>query len=478
MTLLSPARLLASVLPARLRVVPPPSPHAASGPGPQGSGFRNGFSALAHRNYRLYIGGQVVSQVGSWMQSVSQPWLVLTLGGTPLQLASVLALQFLPPAFLAPLGGVLADRVDKRRALMAVQVLALAQAGTLFALVVTGNVQMWHIYVLAAVLGRANAVDMPLRHSFVAELVPPRDLMNAIALNSAAFNSARIIGPAVAGVLIAVVGLAWSFGINAISYFAVLAGLWLMVGSQLHRDVGVRQQPPVLRSLREGVHYATSTPIVLWPLVLLFGMATFGMNFQTLLPLLARDTLMLGADGYGALYAAMGVGSLFGSLSLAFLGNRRPLMPFMIGGGVAFVAFEIVFGMSRALPLVFGSAMLVGLFSMLMVNTINVTIQSNVNHALRGRIMSLYTTVFAGSAPVGGLLAGFMAETIGAPAAFIIGASAAGVFVVLVGWQLLRRFGLYRISAGTPVSEMDGPIPVIAPPALEGEPEGPVSAAS
>jgi MFS family permease len=143
---------------------------------------------------------------------------------------------------------------------------------------------------------------------------------------------------------------------------------------------------------------------------------------------------------------------------------------------VAFVAFEIVFGMSRALPLVFGSVMLVGLFSMLMVNTINVTIQSNVNHALRGRIMSLYTTVFAGSAPVGGLLAGFMAETVGAPAAFIIGASAAGVFVVLVGWQLLRRFGLYRINAGTPVSEMDGPIPVIAPP-IDREPKGPLSAA-
>lgn len=411
------------------------------------------------------MGGQVISQVGSWMQSVSQPWLVLTLGGTPLQLASVIALQFLPPAFLAPLGGVLADRIDKRRALMVVQVLALAQAATLFALVLTGSVELWHIYVLAAVLGVANAVDMPLRHSFVAELVPQRDLMNAIALNSAAFNTARIVGPAVAGVLIAIVGLAWSFGINAVSYLAVLVGLWMMSTGALHREHARTEHAPVFRSLAEGFRYATSTPIVFWPLVLLFGMATFGMNFQTLLPLLARDTLGMQADGYGALYAAMGVGSLVGSLSLAFLGNRRPLLPFMIGGGVAFVVLEVAFGLSRALPLVFGSIILIGLFSMLMVNTINVTIQSNVDHALRGRIMALYTTVFAGSAPVGGLFAGFLAETIGAPAAFIVGALGGGVFVVLVGWQLLSRFDLYAISAGTPVSEMDRPMPVPPPPA-------------
>jgi MFS family permease len=455
---------MAGVLPRRLRVVPPPSPHSTSGPGPQGGGFRSGFSALAHRNYRLYMGGQVISQVGTWMQSVSQPWLVLTLGGTPLQLASVLALQFLPPAFLAPLGGVLADRIDKRRALRAAQGLALLPAATLFVLVITGAVELWHISVLAAVLGVANAVDMPLRHSFVAELVPQRDLMNAIALNSASFNTARIVGPAVAGVLIALVGLAWSFGINAISYLAVLAGLWMMSTSELHRDNLRIEHAPVRRSLVEGFRYATSTPIILWPLVLLFGMATFSMNFQTLLPLLARDTLGMQADGYGALYAAMGVGSLVGSLSLAFLGNRRPLLPFMIGGGIAFVLLELGFGLSRALPLVFGSIVFIGLFSMLMVNTINVTIQSNVNHALRGRIMALYTTVFAGSAPVGGLFAGFLAETIGAPGAFIVGALGGGVFVVLVGWQLLRRFDLYAINAGTPVSELAAPMPAASPP--------------
>jgi predicted MFS family arabinose efflux permease len=305
---------------------------------------------------------------------------------------------------------------------------------------------------------------MPLRHSFVAELVPQRDLMNAIALNSASFNTARIVGPAVAGVLIALVGLAWSFGINAISYLAVLAGLWMMSTSELHRDNLRIEHAPVRRSLVEGFRYATSTPIILWPLVLLFGMATFSMNFQTLLPLLARDTLGMQSVCYGALYAAMGVGSLVGSLSLAFLGNRRPLLPFMIGGGIAFVLLELGFGLSRALPLVFGSIVFIGLFSMLMVNTINVTIQSNVNHALRGRIMALYTTVFAGSAPVGGLFAGFLAETIGAPGAFIVGALGGGVFVVLVGWQLLRRFDLYAINAGTPVSELAGPMPAAPPP--------------
>lgn len=471
-----PSRLLAGVLPPRLRVVPrrSGSSTAPSGPSPAGGGFRRGFSAFAHRNYRLYFGGQVISQVGTWMQSVSQPWLVLELGGTPLQLASVLALQFLPPAFLAPLAGVLADRIDKRRALMLVQVLAVLQATTLFTLVVTGNIQLWHVYVLAAMIGIVNAMDMPFRHSFAAELVPPRDLMNAIALNSAAFNSARIVGPAIAGLLIAWFGTAWSFAINAVTYLAVLIGLWLMDAAGLHRDTRPQVHAPVLSSLREGVSYAVSTPIVLWPLVLLAGMATFGMNFQTLLPIFARDTLALGADGYGALYAAMGAGSLVGSLSLAFTGSRRPLLPFMIGGGVAFVLLEIVFGFTRALPFVYSSILLIGLCSMVMVNTINVTIQSNVTHALRGRVMALYTTVFAGSAPLGGLFAGFLAETWGAPVAFIVGALGAGVFVALVGWQLLRRFDFASVVGGG-----RGPDPALWPlpaPSGDGEPGRQVSA--
>lgn len=469
-------RLLSAVRPPRLRVVPPATPDsAASGPGPRRGGFRGGFSALRHRNYRLYFGGQTVSQIGAWMQTVTQPWLVLELGGTPLQLASVLALQFLPPAFLAPLGGVMADRLDKRRTLIAVQLLAAAQASALFVLIFTGNIQLWHVFVLAAVLGVVNAGDMPFRHSFAAELVPRKDLMNAIALNSASFNSARIVGPAVGGLLIAWFGTAWSFGINAVTYLAVVIGLWLMDARRLHREPAKNDHLPVWTSLREGIRYATSTPIVLWPLVLLLGMASFGMNFQTLLPLFARETLGLAADGYGALFAAMGVGSLIGSLAMAFMGSRRPLLPVMLGGGIAFAVLEAVFAFARAVPLVLIISLLIGLFSMLMVNTINVTIQSNVEHALRGRVMSLYTTVFAGSAPLGGLFAGFVAEVWGAPAAFAAGAVGAAAFVLFVGWQLLNRYDPRRLTAGSPAVELAGPTREVLPTA-DSEPGGRASA--
>src|SRR5918999_1230739 len=192
---------------------------------PPGGGLRRGFAALRHPNYRYWISGQIVSLVGTWMQTVSQPWLVLLLGGTPLQLGTVLALQYAPSLVLAPLGGVLADRVDKRRALMVANAVASVEAAVLFTLTFTGVVQIWHVMVLATVLGLVNAVEMPLRQAFAAELVPRRDLMNAIALNSATFNVARIVGPGVAGLTLALFGPAVNFAINAFSYLAVLLGL-------------------------------------------------------------------------------------------------------------------------------------------------------------------------------------------------------------------------------------------------------------
>src|SRR5919106_3312083 len=284
---------------------------------PPGGGLRRGFAALRHPNYRYWISGQIVSLVGTWMQTVSQPWLVLLLGGTPLQLGLVLALQYAPAMILAPLGGVLADRVDKRRALLVTQSTAMVQAIVLFALTFAGVVEIWHVLVLALVLGLVNAVDMPIRQSFAAELVPREDLMNAIALNSASFNLARVIGPAIAGVTLAAWGPSFNFGFNAVSYLAVLVSLAVMDVHRLNRMEPPDERTPVLASLVEGLRFARRTPLVLWPLVLLGGISLFGMNFQTLLPLFARNTLSLDADGYGALFAAMGLGSLGGSLSLA-----------------------------------------------------------------------------------------------------------------------------------------------------------------
>lgn len=435
--------------PPRLRLVgaeeaPPDLPVEAAAPAPA-SAWRRGLAALRHRNYRLFWFGQIVSLIGTWMQSVSLPWLVLLLGGSPLQLGTVLALQFAPAMFLAPLGGVLADRVDKRKTLMATQVVAMLQAGILFTLTLTGVVEIWHVMLLATMLGFVSAIEMPVRQAFAAELVPRRDLVNAIALNSASFNLARVIGPAVAGLALAFYGPAFNFGINAVSYLAVLIGLWRMNPDELHRMERPARFDSVRRSLSEGIGYAMRTPTVLWPLVLLGGMSIFGMNFQTLLPLFARDTLGLGAEGYGALFAVMGAGSLIGSLSLAFAGSRRPMLALMLGGALSFVVFELILGLTRTPAAAYPLIMVIGFSSMVMVNTINVTIQNSVSHELRGRVMSLYVTVFAGSAPIGGFFAGAVAEVWGAPAGFLLGATISVLFVALVGWQLVVR---HRADAG------------------------------
>jgi MFS family permease len=429
-------------MPPQLRVVrrpSVPSPVPAPRHPRRGGGLRSGFSALRHRNFRLYISGQIVSLIGTWMQSVSQPWLVLLLGGSPLELATVMALQFAPSLLLAPVGGVLADRIDKRKALMATQFTAMVETSALFVLTFTGVVQIWHIFLLAFILGLVRAVDSPVRQAFAAEMVPREDLVNAIALNSATFNAARVIGPAIAGVTLALWGPAFNFALDGVTYIAVLAGLKMMNPSELHRVERPDAFASVWSSIGEGIHYSWRTPTVRWPLILLAGTATFGMNFQTLLPLFTKFTLGMGAEGYGALYAAMGLGSLIGSLSLAFAGSRRPLLGMILGGGIVFAIFELILGLVPTIAVSFPVIVVVGLASMLMVNTINVTVQHGVPHELRGRVMSLYVMVFAGSAPIGGYFAGALAELFGADVAFIIGALFASIFVGLFAHQLFWR---------------------------------------
>jgi MFS family permease len=380
------------------------------------------------------------------MQSVSQPWLVLELGGSAFQVGTVIALQFAPALFLAPIGGVLADRFDKRGLLLVTQALAMLQAATLFGLTFSGVVEIWHIQLLALILGVTSAFDMPVRQSFVAEVVPREDLLQAIALNSASFNLARVVGPAIAGVALEVFGSAFNFGVNTLTYTAVLGCLLLIDGTTLHRVPVPLVRPSIRFSLAEGVRYAVGNPNVLWLLVLLGGMSIFAMNFQVLLPLFARFTLGLDAGGFGALFAAMGVGSLGGSLVLAFMGERRPRLRLILGGGVAFLAAEVVLGLVRVPAIAYPVVALVGLASMLMVNTINASVQRSVPDALRGRVMALYVTVFAGSGPLGGLFAGGVAQLLGPPAGFILGAVLASIFLVLAAWGL----GVFRSDAARP----------------------------
>ncbi len=435
MTIPELPRRIARAVPAMTRSTRRPD-GAAQLPPARGGGVTRGFVAMRHANYRRYWFGQIGSLVGAWMQSVALPWLVLQLGGSPLQLGLVMAFMFGPSMFLAPLGGVLADRVDKRRTLIAVNAIAMLQASTLFVLAATGVVEIWHVYLLALAAGLVHAVEMPVRQSFVAELVPREDLVNAIAMSSTSFNLSRVVGPAVAGVTIAAFGVASNFGVNAISYLSVIVGLLLIDSKLLYRVPRPDRFPTVRSSLAEGVRYARATPSVLWPLVLLGGVAALAMNFQTLLPVFTRDTLGLGSGGYGALFATMGAGSLLGSLGLAFATSQRPMFRLIIGGAAAFLALAFALGFVRSPLLAFPLVAGIGLSSMLMVNTINVTVQNSVPDALRGRVMSLYVTVFAGSAPLGGLFAGAMAEAFGAPFAFSLGAALATFVLVLVAWRL------------------------------------------
>jgi MFS family permease len=400
------------------------------------------------------------------MQQVSLPWLVLALDGSPIQLGFVAVLQFGPALFLAPFGGVVADRIDKRHALMATQAAASAQAFVIFLIVATGAVEIWMVMVMALVLGLVNAVDMPMRQALAPDLVPRHLLANAIALNSMAFNGARVVGPALAGVIIAVgtsvtgsslSGIAVNLAINTVTYAGVLTGLLRMDPRAIRRLERPERHPPVLESLREGFWYAVRTPLVLWCLVLLGGIAAFGFNFQILLPLYATDILDLEADGYGALFAAMGIGSLAGSLTLAIMRRRRAVR-LMLSGGVVFSLTLVAIAASSSVWLAAPLILAAGYFSMLMINTINATVQANVSDALRGRVMSFYVTVFAGSAPLGGLFAGFVAETWGTPAAFVSGAvlSLATVGIVALGLRWAGRRGSLGVTTIDTSSERPG----------------------
>ncbi len=367
--------------------------------------------------------GQIVSLIGTWMQSVSQPWLVLLLGGSPLQLGTVLALQFAPAMVLAPLGGVLADRVDKRKVLMVAQVVAALQASVLFALTVTGVVQIWHVMVLATVLGFVSAVEMPVRQAFAAELVPRRDLVNAIALNSASFNLARVIGPAVAGLALAFFGPAFNFGINAVSYLAVLIGAVADEPGRAASHGAAGALRFGAHSLAEGIGYARAHA----DRAVATGAAGRDGHLRHELPDAAAALRPLHAGpGCGRLrrplrghgrrladrLAEPGLHRLAPADAGPDAGRRRLVRRLRADAGPDAHA-------GAAYPLI----LVIGLSSMVMVNTINVTVQHRVPNELRGRVMSLYVTVFAGSAPIGGFFAGAVAEIWDAPAGFLLGAS-------------------------------------------------------
>jgi MFS family permease len=402
-------------------------------------GLLRAFIALRHRNFRLFWFGQLISLIGTWMQTTAQAWLVLELTHSAWLLGVVGALQFLPVMFLALFGGVLADRLPKRRVLLFTQSSAMIQAFILWALVATGQVQLWHVLVLAAMLGLTNSVDMPTRQAFVVEMVGREDLPNAIALNSSLFNMARIIGPGIGGLLIAWLGVAPLFLLNALSFIAVIVGLALIDLNSLHaiNRLMLKKGAPkqsTLQSLREGFAYVRRTPAVFLVIAVIGVISLFGINFNVVLPLFATDVLHSGPEGFGFISAAFGLGSLFSALWLAW-GNNKPSIRQLLLGALAFCVLEAFFALSHwyALSLLLIAG--VGFAQIAFSATANTTIQTVAPDHLRGRVMSMYMLVFAGSIPLGNLLTGGLAHLLGAPLALLILAGLS-LIAAVVGWVL------------------------------------------
>jgi MFS family permease len=381
--------------------------------------------ALGHRNFRLFWFGQLISLIGTWMQTTGQDWLVLDLTHNSLLLGIVGALQFLPILLLGLFGGVIADRFPKRNLLIFTQSFALLQAAALWILLATGHVQLWHILVLAPMLGITNALDMPTRQSFVVEMVGREDLPNAIALNSSAFNMARIVGPAIGGLLIAALGEGPLFLLNALSFIPVIASLVLINPRLLHSHLKAGQKTAsqgTFQSLGEGLSYIKRTPAILLIVLMVGVVSLFGINFNVALPLFADEVLKIGPKGYGFLSAAFGVGALAGALWLAW-SSRHPSIKQIVISTLLFTIFEALFALSHWYILSLVMIALVGFTMISFAARSNTTVQTVTPDHLRGRIMSVYLLVFNGTTPIGNLLTGSLAHVIGASFTLLIGAT-------------------------------------------------------
>lgn len=386
---------------------PPPRPPADAGSDVSRLLASRTFRALSNYNYRLFIAGQVVSQSGTWLQRTAQAWLVLELTGSPVALGLVTALQTLPATLLSLFAGVIADRLPKRPLLMAILVGEIGQAAVLAFLTLTGQIQLWQIYVLAVVLGVLNSLESPTRQALVSELVQPSQVQSAVTLNSSVFNAARIMGPGVGGVLIAAWGTGVCFALNAASFVATLAGLALMRPALL-RPARRAARAAVWTQLADGLRYVARTPALTFPLVLLAFLGTFGYNFTVTLPLLARYTLDIGSIGFGTLNAAMGVGSLVGALGVAARvePTRRNLLLAASGFSVLFALLAV----SRWYGVTLGILVLLGAVSVQYSAMTNTTLQLQSREEYRGRVLSLYLLLLQGTSPLGGALTGVLAN--------------------------------------------------------------------
>jgi len=414
--------------------------------------------ALRHRNFQLFFAGQLISLIGTWMQSVAQSWLVYRLSGSAFLLGAVGFSSQIPVFLFAPIGGTTADRVNRQRLIITTQTASMLLAAILAWLTLTGRVQVWHIFALAGSLGLVNAFDIPGRQSFLVDMVGKEDLMNAIALNSSMFNGARIIGPAIAGILVAKIGEGWCFGANAVSYIAVIIGLFLM---SVHCPPRSSGRSPI-EDIVEGFRWVDQTKIIKALLLLLGLVSLVGMPYTVLMPIFADKILHGGARGLGILMGATGVGALFGALTLATktgvkgLGRWVTITCGSFGISLVLFSFSHWFWISVALLLPAGYSM------MLQMACSNTLIQTMVPDRLRGRVMAVYSMMFMGMAPIGALFGGALAHRFGAPITVATGGIACVMGAIWFGRALpdmrveARRLIVAQgLAGGEPAQELN-----------------------
>ncbi|WP_062077139.1 MFS transporter [Demequina globuliformis] len=386
------------------------------------------FASLGYYNYRLWFAGALVSNVGTWMQRVAQDWLVLThlTDDSGVAVGITTALQFLPFLLLGPWAGVIADRVDQRKLLILTQTAAGALGLGLGALVLTGNATLWQVYAFAFALGVVGAIDTPARQTYVAALVPPDGLSNAVGLNATAFNGARLIGPAIAGLTVAWVGIGWVFIINGLTFVATVLSLMAMRKSELwHMDRAPREPGQV----KEGLRYVRGRPEVIVVMIVVSTVAAFGLNFQMTSALMARVAFGLGPEDYGLMGSVLAIGSLTGALAAARRKHIRLRLP--LGAALLFGVSSAVMAAMPTYELYMVASVAVGFSALTMLTSANALIQTTTEPRMRGRVMALYSMILMGSTPIGSPIVGWIGEEIGPRWAIGVGAIAA--IVVSIG---------------------------------------------
>jgi MFS family permease len=397
--------------------------------------WRDTFAALKHRNFRIFFIGQFVSLIGTWMQNTAQGWLVYELTGSKVLLGTVAAVGTLPMLLFSLWGGSLADRHSKRTVIFYTQTGMMLTAFVFAALVGGGHIQTWHILVLAAFGGVAVAFDMPARQAFMVEMTSPEHLMNAVSLNSSIVNGARVVGPAVAGFLMAYVGITWCFILNGVSFIAVIVGLLLM---RLPKFIPPAKPPSASRHILEGFKYVAGHRRVRILMVLFAVVGVFGWSYAVLLPAYATDILHINESGYGGLLSANGFGALLGALTVATWGSRMRPRWLILGGLWLFSAMLFLLAFVRWYPLVLLCLAFGGWGMLLYFSTTNTLIQTSVSHAMRGRVMGIWALIFGGMMPLGGIESGFLSHAVGVPWTIAVGAficAGAGV----VAWWTVKR---------------------------------------